>query len=176
MNALNRNHHVNFDKHLYQYQHKNGDISTINLTNEKCTCYETVDKGLCLHLIRVAIIEKHHLSGLKSIGKFSMRLNRRKKQVDIDRSSSFSEIDDDISANDAISPAANKSSGTNSSPLVNTMPMTSSKTSQPEKRRPGRPPRVPAALVIENLVKNIDKKTPLKAIRCSQRIKNKSNN
>ena len=72
-----------------------------------------------------------------------MRLNRRKKQVDIDSSSSFSEIDDDINANDAISPTANKSSGSNSSPLVNTMPMSSSKTSQPERRRPGRPPRVP---------------------------------
>jgi hypothetical protein len=93
----------------------------------------------------VAIIEKHHLPGLKSIDKFSIRLNRRKKQVDIDSSSSFSEIDDDINANDAISPTANKSSGSNSSPLVNTMPMSSSKTSQPEKRRPGRPPRVPAA-------------------------------
>jgi hypothetical protein len=56
------------------------------------------------------------------------------------------------------------------------MPMSSSKTSQPEKRRPGRPPRVHAALVIENLVKIIDKKNPLKAIRCSQRIKIKSNN
>ena len=62
----------------------------------------------------------------------SIRLNRRKKQVDIDSSSSFIEIDDDINANDAISPTANKSSGTNSSPLVNTMPMSSSKTSQPE--------------------------------------------
>ncbi len=167
---------IKIDKHLYQYNHKNGDISTINLTNEKCTCYETVDKGLCLHLIRVAIIEKHRLPGLKSIDKFSIRLNRRKKQVDIDSSSSFSEIDDDINANDAISPTANKSSGSNSSPLVNTMPMSSSKTSQPEKRRPGRPLRVPAALVTENLVKIIDKKNPLKAIRCSQRILNKSNN
>jgi hypothetical protein len=110
----------------------------------------------------VAIIEKHHLPGLKSIDKFSIRLNRRKKQVDIDGSSSFSEIDDDINANEAISPAANKTSCTNSSPLVNTLPLSSSKSSQPEKSRPGRPPTVPAALVIKNLVKNIDKKPRLK--------------
>ena len=87
---------------------------------------------MCLHLIRKAIIEKHHLPGLKSIDKFSIRLNRRKKQVDIESISSFSEIEDDINANEAISPAANKSSvankssGANTSPLVNTLPMPSS--------------------------------------------------
>ena len=142
---------IKLDKHFNQYQHKNGDISSINLTNEKCTCYETVDNRLCLHLIRKAIIEKHHLPGLKNIDKFSIRLNRRKNQVDIESSSSFSEID----ANEA----ANKSSGANTSPLVNTLLMPSSKTSKPEKRRPGRPPRFPAALVKEHLVKNKDKKT-----------------
>ena len=48
------------DKHLYKYKHTKGDISTINLNNETCTCNEIVDKGVCIHLIRVALLEKYN--------------------------------------------------------------------------------------------------------------------
>ena len=41
-------------KHLYEYNHVNGQISTINLSNQTCTCSDTIDKGICLPLIRVS--------------------------------------------------------------------------------------------------------------------------
>jgi hypothetical protein len=48
------------DKHLYKNKHTKGDISTINLNNETCRCNEIVDKGVCNHLIRVALLEEYN--------------------------------------------------------------------------------------------------------------------
>ncbi len=45
---------VKLDEHLYEYNHINGQTSAINLSNRTCTCPETIKKGICLHLIRVA--------------------------------------------------------------------------------------------------------------------------
>ncbi len=49
---------VKLDEHLYKYNHTNGQTSKINLSNRTCTCPETIDKGISLHLIGVAYIEK----------------------------------------------------------------------------------------------------------------------
>ena len=78
------------DKHLYKYKHTKGDISTINLNNETCTCNEIVDKGVCIHLIRVALLEKYNLQGMITNDKFSTRLMRRKKPASEDKNSSSS--------------------------------------------------------------------------------------
>ena len=66
--------------HLYYYEHDSGVVSTIDLSNHTCTCRENTDKGLCLHLIRVSIIESHKLPGMTSLDKFSKRQMRRKKK------------------------------------------------------------------------------------------------
>ena len=73
------------NKHLYKYKHTKGGISTINLTNETCTCYEIVDKSVCIHLVCVALLEKHNLNGMVTNDKFSTRTMRRIKQTSEDK-------------------------------------------------------------------------------------------
>jgi hypothetical protein len=72
---------VKLDEHLYEYNHVNGQISTLNLSNQTCTCSDTIDKGICLHLIRVALTEKFPLPGMLSLDKFTKRQRRQKKLV-----------------------------------------------------------------------------------------------
>ena len=78
---------------MYEYNHINGQTSTINLSNKTCTCPETINKGICLHLIRVACIEKSQLPGIKSLDKFTKRQRQPKPAIHEDiNSSSFSEL------------------------------------------------------------------------------------
>ena len=53
-----------------------------------------MDKGICLHLIKAAIIQNYRLPGMVSLDKFSIRKMRKKienKDEDDGSSSSFSE-------------------------------------------------------------------------------------
>jgi hypothetical protein len=79
---------VKLDEHLYEYNHINGQTSTINLSNRTCTCPETIEKGICLHLIRVACIEKFELPGMTSLDKFKKRQRKPKPGINEDISSS----------------------------------------------------------------------------------------
>ena len=85
---------VKLDEHLYEYNHTNGKTSTINLSNRTCNCPETIDKGICLHLLRVACIEKFQLPGMKSLDKFTKHQRQPKPVIHEDiSSSSFSEFE-----------------------------------------------------------------------------------
>ena len=66
---------------------------TVNLTNETCTCTDTIDKGACFHLIREAIIKKFQLPGMKSLDKFSILyiVKNKNKTVETGSDSSFSD-------------------------------------------------------------------------------------
>ena len=160
---------------MYKYKHTKGDISTINLNNETCTCNEIVDKGVCIHLIRVALLEKYNLQGMITNDKFSTRLMRRKKPASEDKnsSSSFSETDDDY--NSPIvhnSPIAHNSPNAHKSPIAQKSPVRNSQVVV-LKKQVGRPRKVPAALVIEQIVEKKLRKSPLVAVRSSKRIEDK---
>jgi hypothetical protein len=49
---------------FYNYTHKNGTISTISCVDNSCSCQFYADKATCLHLVRVALIEKKDLPGM----------------------------------------------------------------------------------------------------------------
>ena len=128
----------------------NGDVSIINLVNRTCTCYETVDKGICRHLIKVAIIEKHQLPGMFSLDKFYIRQMRKKAK--------------NIAGNcSSINFSATEIKETKYPLEVENSDMLSEET----KPKRGRPPKVPKALIIDTVPKN----TPRVAVRSSQRLK-----
>ena len=146
---------------MYKYKHTKGDISTININNETCSCNEIVDKGVCIYLIRVALLEKYNLQGMITNDKFSTRLMRCEKPASKDKnsSSSLSETDDDynlpivhnspIVYNSAFahnSPIVHNSAIARKSPVRNSQVVVL-------KKQVGRPRKVPAALVIEQIVK-----------------------
>ena len=76
-NKLSNTKFKKVDEYLYDYKHFKGTVSTINLLNKSCTCHEIVDKGICLHLIKKAIIQKYRLPGMVSLDKFSIRKMRK---------------------------------------------------------------------------------------------------
>ena len=44
----------------YVYTHQNGKMSNIDLTNKFCSCNTMADRGLCEHLVKVALIIHYH--------------------------------------------------------------------------------------------------------------------
>jgi hypothetical protein len=58
------------DTHLFEYSHKNGDISIINYFHKTCTCSFFNDRAMCVHLIRVATLEKDLFLACKLITSF----------------------------------------------------------------------------------------------------------
>ena len=65
--------------YLYEYSHKHGNISTINYMHKTCTCSYFNDRAMCVHLIKVATLEKVLIPGLEIDNKFS--INYRRKQL-----------------------------------------------------------------------------------------------
>ena len=109
-NKLSNTKFKKVDEYLYEYKHFKGTVSTINLLNKSCTCHEIVDKGICLHLIKKAIIQKYRLPGMVSLDKFSIRKMRKKveKNKRDESSSSFSESEhEDIVINQNLSSGNN---------------------------------------------------------------------
>ena len=89
---------IKINEHHYEYNHAKGEISLINLENQTCTCSEIIDKGSCLHFIRVAILERFQLPGIVSIDKFSTRNRRKiKKKKNLEDKDSFSSSSSDSS-------------------------------------------------------------------------------
>ena len=70
----------------YIYAHKNGSKSYIDVVNKVCSCKVMSDKGICEHLVRVAIIEDIYLLGLVTKHKLTVRPTRSKnpKKVDLE--------------------------------------------------------------------------------------------
>ena len=100
---------------------------------------------------------------------------RRKKPASEDKnsSSSFSETDDDY--NSPIvhnSPIAHNSPNAHKSPIAQKSPVRNSQVVV-LKKQVGRPRKVPAALVIEQIVEKKLRKSPLVAVRSSKRIEDK---
>ena len=156
-----------FDEHLYEYKHTKGTISNINLINRTCTCHVTVDKGICLHLIKAAIIQNYRLPGMVSLDKFSIRKMRKKienKDEDDGSSSSCSENEE-----------------TETSVFENNVIEATQNVVHKEITKRGRPAKIAKALVVDtepDRVKklvNKSKKTPLVAVRSSNILKNKNN-
>ena len=77
----------------YLYNHKSGLVSSINLLNKTCTCNLHTDKGICLHLVYVALQEKVALPGMVFVEKFSLR--NRKKLDKKNPTNNFSDDDED---------------------------------------------------------------------------------
>ena len=48
----------------YTYEHRNGKIANINLSEKFCSCNVMCDKGICEHLVKIALITKLSLPGL----------------------------------------------------------------------------------------------------------------
>ena len=85
-----------FVKHsdgMYAYNHKSGNQSLVNLRNKTCTCAQHADKGVCLHLIYIAGLEKAILPGMAIKDKFSVR--NRKKVLKMKKSEINFEQDDE---------------------------------------------------------------------------------
>ena len=51
---------------IFKYSHITGSKSYINAENKWCSCSTMADKGLCEHLVRVAIIVDFPLIGLET--------------------------------------------------------------------------------------------------------------
>ena len=49
---------------IYNYRHRDGRVSIINGSKRHCTCTKWFDKGICSHLVRVALLNKLALPGL----------------------------------------------------------------------------------------------------------------
>ncbi len=77
----------------YVYNHKNDQVSIIDLLKKTCTCNFHTDRGICLHLVYVARIEKVVLPGMVFVEKFSTR-NRKKFDKKTKTNTEF--FDDDV--------------------------------------------------------------------------------
>ena len=62
---------------FYNYTHKNSTISTISFVDNSCQFY--ADKAPCLHLVRVALIEKTDIPGMNIQNTFSIHIRRKLK-------------------------------------------------------------------------------------------------
>jgi hypothetical protein len=91
------------DTQLYEYNHKNGHVSTINFEDKTCTCNCYHDRAICLHLIRVCYFEKLILPGKQIIDKFSIRYRRKclKKTTEFDEDFSQEEEENDNDNDDS---------------------------------------------------------------------------
>jgi hypothetical protein len=77
----------------YVYNHKNDQVSIIDFFKKTCTCNSHTDRGICLHLVYVARIEKVVLPGMVFVEKFSIR-NRKKFDKKTKTNTDF--FDDDV--------------------------------------------------------------------------------
>ena len=62
---------INVQIKTYEYNHKNGKISTTDLLKKSCSCRYCADRCMCYHLIFVAILEKVSIPGMAFFDKFS---------------------------------------------------------------------------------------------------------
>jgi hypothetical protein len=76
---------------FYNYTHKNGTISTISCVDNSCSCHFYADKATCLHLVRVALIEKKDLPGMNIQNTFSIH---KRRKLETKKVAAF-EIDED---------------------------------------------------------------------------------
>jgi hypothetical protein len=76
---------------FYNYTHKNGTISTISCVENSCSCQFYADKATCLHLVRVALIEKKDLPGMNIQNTFSIH---KRRKLETKKVAAF-EIDED---------------------------------------------------------------------------------
>ena len=79
----------------YVYNHKNDQVSIIDLLKKTCTCNSHTDRGICLHLVYVARIEKVVLPGMVFVEKFSIR-NRKKFDKKTKTNTDFFDDDDEV--------------------------------------------------------------------------------
>jgi hypothetical protein len=55
---------LNDEEEVFNYKHTNGRISIINVVKQECTCTKWFDKGVCAHLVRVAMMNEIALPGI----------------------------------------------------------------------------------------------------------------
>jgi len=66
------------DDDIYNYRHENGKISQIDLGKRCCSCTLFFDKGMCVHLARVAMMEEASLPGMDEVKKLTVRRIKKK--------------------------------------------------------------------------------------------------
>ena len=84
------------DDLIYEYVHKDGHISKVNLEEKDCTCPDIVDRGICGHLIVAATMANLQLSSGLTIEKRLKVRYQKRSQVKGDSE----ESDFDISQTD----------------------------------------------------------------------------
>ena len=174
---------VKMGEHVYNYCHKNGTTSTINC-GANCTCKFYADKGKCLHLIRVALIEEKDLPGMQIHNTFSIHKRRKLQAKKLD---AF-EIDDDefeisITGDEAFSDEDRHNNDDNQYDTVAATPdndvnddnahdddenaTAKTNTVVPLKIKRGRPPKIKSTLVISP-VKIVKKMRTLPKRQCKK--------
>ena len=141
-----------------------------------------MDKGICLHIIKAAIIQKYRLPGMVSLDKFSIRRMRKKivnEEMDNGSTTDFSEAENEANVNhqnkDETSIVENKEyeANVNHQNTDETSIVENKEYEAPKKR--GRPAKVAKALEKEpetlKIRVNKSRKTPLVAVRKSDRLK-----
>ena len=66
------------DDDIYNYRNENGKISQIDLGKRCCSCTLFFDKGMCVHLVRVAMMEEASLPGMHEVKKLTVRRIKKK--------------------------------------------------------------------------------------------------
>ena len=157
-------------------------MEKLDLEKRCCSCTFFFDKGMCAHLVRVAIMEEASLSGMDEVKKLTVRRRREKLKSlndDVSSDSDFEKELDNIDKNAAINVVEPDEqlnvieSVENQSevPVQSEIPV-------PEKRRGRRPKeKAPLALSITPEKKKTNKKNKKNntnnnvELRRSQRIK-----
>lgn len=133
---------------MFEYSHKNGDISIINYFHKTCTCSFFNDRAMCVHLIRVATLEKVLIPGLQIDNKFS--INYRRKELK--KSKNNNNLDEDFSADTESEIEENEENDVANevtvviSNVVIEQPLVSTANIEPIKLKRGRPKRNGKAL------------------------------